>query len=67
MDLKVGDEVRFDHFGGKDRLGKVVKITAKRIHVEWIAPSSGIVRVVPISLEPDALRFKNVRPVGVTQ
>ena len=59
--LKVGDEIRFDHFGGKDRLGKVVKVTAKRIYVEWLAPSSGVVRVVPISLDADALRFKNVR------
>lgn len=54
-DVKVGDEIRFDHFGGKDRLGRVVKITKSAVHVEWMAPSSGLVRVVKISTK--------VRPV----
>lgn len=56
-DLKVGDEIRFDHFGGKDRLGRVVKITKSSVHVEWMAPSSGLVRVVKISTKVRPLHW----------
>lgn len=52
--IKVGDKIRFDHFGGKDRLGRVVKITKSSVHVEWMAPSSGLVRVVKISTKERA-------------
>lgn len=55
--VKVGDEIRFDHFGGKDRLGRVVKITKSSIHVEWMAPSSGVVRVVKISTKKRPLHW----------
>lgn len=53
--LKVGDEVLFDHFGSKDRRGKVVKITASAAHVEWTAPASGKTRVVSISFKERAI------------
>lgn len=64
--LKVGDEIRFDHFGGKDRPGKVVKVTATAVYVEWTAPSSGKVRVVRLRHEPFSdIVAKNVRLVEV--
>ena len=68
-DLKVGDEVRFDHFGGTRRPGKVVKITKTAAHIEWTAPASGITRVVPVSFKPynvvtgacEAVNQKNIQ------
>ncbi len=69
-DLKVGDEIRFDHFGGTDRLGRIVKLTKSSVHVEWMAPSSGLVRVVKISTKLRPLHAtseyqgKNVRLAG---
>lgn len=47
--LCAGNEILFDHFGGKDRKGRVVKVTPNSIHVIWTAPSSGTERVVVIS------------------
>jgi hypothetical protein len=52
--IQVGDQVMFDHFGATNRLGRVVKITATKLHVQWTAPSSAVTRVVPISLTPSA-------------
>lgn len=63
--LKVGDEIRFDHFGGKDRLGKVVRVTSTAILVEWMAPSSGKVRVVRLRHEPYPPRRHEVLQPGV--
>ena len=51
-EFNVGDEVLFDHFGGTDRRGRVVKATKSKVHIEWTAPSSGKTRVVPIGLQP---------------
>ena len=45
---RVGDRVRFDHFGAKERPGMIVKITAIKIYVQWTAPSSGVTRTVPL-------------------
>jgi hypothetical protein len=45
----VGTMVLFDHFGGDNRSGKIVKRTASSIHIEWTAPSSGTTRIVKIS------------------
>jgi len=52
MDLKVGDRIVFDHFGGTDRPGAVVKITPGAVHIEWTSPASGKTRVVPIKTTP---------------
>jgi hypothetical protein len=49
--LAVGDRVLFDHFGGVDRPGRVVKLTKTAVYIAWTAPSSGIERVVPLSLK----------------
>jgi hypothetical protein len=67
--LKVGDRILFDHFGGKDRPGRVVKVTATAVYIEWKAPSSGKTRVVPVRHVPypetysgySQLEIKNVR------
>ena len=48
-DLRVGDLVLFDHFGGTNREGRVVKLTANAVSIEWTAPSSGITRTVRLS------------------
>lgn len=47
--LCAGNEILFDHFGGKDRRGRVMKVTPNSVHVLWTAPSSGKSRVVVIS------------------
>jgi hypothetical protein len=68
--LSVGNLVLFDHFGGKNRQGRVVKLTPTAVHIEWVSPSSGIKRVVSISLKvyfsnPDEphsqFTYKNIR------
>jgi hypothetical protein len=51
--LKAGDLILFDHFGGTNRRGLVVKVTKSSVHVEWTAPSSGKTRVVKLSTKPN--------------
>jgi len=50
--LKPGDQVLFNHFGGTDRPGRVVKVTKSKVYIEWTSPASGITRVVPLGLTP---------------
>jgi len=47
--FRVGDRILFDHFGHRGREGRIVKLTAHAVHIEWTAPSSGVTRVVRVS------------------
>lgn len=66
-DLRPGDHVLFDHFGGTDRPGRIVRLTAGAVLVEWTAPSSGVTRTVRLRIErrdpnyPSEYEGRNVR------